>query len=892
VTGDLVDSTLPTSRKATPALPKEVNSKFFRLSNDVRPVHYVPKLSIDWKTEKFTGHQTVDLKLAKPQQSITLHAKDLRVSNVSVRVGNQVIRPVAIKTSKRSDTVTFLFDKPLPQGDAQIAMDWTGQMNNAHSTDENHRILRGLYKTGPMAITQFEASEARRLFPTFDEPDFKATWKLSLDIPKELKGYNNQEKSSQHVVGDRRHIVFKETQPITSYLSALVIGDLVAPHYTKTKNGTLIRTLATPDKAGLTGFSLPYAKSAIEFYEEYFQQPYAFGKMDLVGVPDFEVGAMENIGLVTFRETDLLIDPEVASLAQKIREVEVVDHELAHQWNGNMVSPKWWDDLWLNESFATFMAAKAEEHQEPDWHIDGEFNAGKETAMGLDSMVATHPIRAKIRNAEDANQAFDVITYEKGASVLRMLEGYIGEDVFRDGMRSYIKAHKFGNAVAEDLWNELEAASKRNAEKTGADPVPVRDLVHRWVGQKGFPLVGVERQGNTVSLKQNRFFAEAGHTDQRLWPIPVVLRYEDSRGVHEQRVLLNKRDQKVKLDAVGEVKWVDANGGARGYYRVGYSANELDALAKNLPALSAQERVELISDEYAQMKAGARTMPQFLSFLTRFQGERDNAVIEELVARLSIISNNFLDKKDEPQFRAMVRRMFQPAFQEVGWDAAPGEKQDVMLRRLELITALGVVGRDPAIAAEASARVQRMLAGDKSALPPDLQGPAASIAARTGDAKLFDTYLNYSKSTSNPHERVRYTTLLASFEDPALAKRATDMAFNDSIRSQDRSSFFAYLMRNPSAREQTWKRMQSDWTSVEKNAGGPALLQHIIQTIGLLPGRESLEQVQAFFKKQQIKDADRVTTQTVERMKQAVALQERFDGQVHQWMTQTGAAAA
>jgi puromycin-sensitive aminopeptidase len=850
----------------------------FRLPQSVRPEHYEPHLNIDFKQGAFTGRQNIDLELTQPTRTLVLHQKDLQFQGASVRVpagkGFKTLRPVAIQAAPASETVAFQFAEPIPAGKARLSMAWSGKFTNG---------LEGLYRaSSKMAITQFEPTDARRVFPSFDEPAFKATWKLGVTVDSHLRVLNNETPSSQHSNGDRRTVVFHQTQPIASYVAALVVGDFVSSKVVRTQGGTKIRVNATADQRRGMDFALPYARSAVEFYEQYFNQPYAFDKMDLVAVPNFEAGAEENVGLVTFRETDLLIDPALATLSQKIRAAGVVDHELAHQWNGNLVTPKWWDDLWLNESFANFMSAKVLRLQEPGWDTDAD-NSGAELAMQLDALESTHPVHSPVANAQEANQAFDAITYQKGEAVLRMIEGAVGETVFRDGMRSFVAAHKFGNATADDLWREIEAASQRHAQASGEPAVPVRELADAWVGQKGFPLVSVERQGDVVSLAQRRFFAEPGKADPTRWPVPMVLRFEDAAGVHEQRVLL-RDDATVKLNATGEVKWVDANGGALGYFRSHYATQDLDALLSHLDALAPIERVSLISDTWAQMKAGAVSLPAFLDLLGRFKGERNAVVLDELAGRISAVLLNYTDPRDQPAMYRWLRDFYQPIYQEVGWDSAPGEGLGVARRRVSALFGLGVVGKEPSISHEASDRVAKMLAGDNSALELDVRPNALVLAARHGDAKLFDTFLSGAQHATEPHERLRYLQLLAAFEDPQLAQRAVDFAFSGHIASQDLGTYFSALTFNSGTRDLAWTRMRKDWKWIEDHAGDSGLLQNIVRSLQNLPRAEDLASVQAFFKEHPVPSADRATQQTLERMGQALALRQRMSGGVHAWL--------
>ena len=413
-----------------------------------------------------------------------------------MRAGATEVEPVATTAAPASETVVLRFASPLARGKAALELAWAGRMTDG---------LRGLYPAGDgIVATQFEAADARRVFPCFDEPGFKAPWRLAVEAPTGVAVLSNSAPASEEDLDGRRRIRFAETPPLPTYLVALVLGRVDA-HLPVSVRGVPVRTFAQPAKLALTGFGQDVAVEVLPRLEDYFGVPYAFGKLDQVGLPEFEAGAMENAGLITYREVALLLDPATASLAQKKRVAEVVTHELAHQWFGNWVTMTWWDDLWLNEAFATWMAFKIVDQWNPAWRVWLEFDQGKAAALHLDALRSTHPVRAEIRNVAEATEAFDLITYEKGGAVLRMIEGYLGEEPFREGIRTYMRRHAKGNAVADDLWRALGEASRE----------PVVELANAWIGAPGHPVIEVARTGRTLRLSQRRFFSEPGRRRRR-----------------------------------------------------------------------------------------------------------------------------------------------------------------------------------------------------------------------------------------------------------------------------------------------------------------------------------------------------------------------------------------
>ncbi|HEY0094018.1 MAG TPA: M1 family metallopeptidase, partial [Archangium sp.] len=492
--------------------------KNFRLPLSTRPRRYAATLTLDMEAKSFTGQQTIELDLEKPSNEVILHANALQLGEVTFRAGGKSWKPADIRAVPVSETVVLRFNEALPTGSGQLDVAWTGRFTEG---------LRGLYAAGKVAATQFEAADARRLFPCFDEPAFKARWALTVRVPPGLTTLANGVLLKDEPDGNLRKLTFAETEVLSSYLVALVCGPLVGTPEEKVQ-GIPVRTWALPEKAHLTRFGQDAALAALPRLQDYFGLPYAFGKVDQVGIPDFEAGAMENAGLITYREIALLLDPATAPLSVQKRVAEVVTHELAHQWFGNWVTMVWWDDLWLNEAFATWMAYKIVDSWKPDWRVWLDFDAGKAAALHLDALRSTHPIRGEVRNANEAGESFDLITYEKGGAELRMIEGFLGEEAFREGMRQYMRKHARANAVADDLWRALANASSQ----------PVLELANAWIGQNGYPLVTVGVDGRKVTLSQRRFYSEPGVSSGERWPVPMVLRYREAGtgAIREQRV--------------------------------------------------------------------------------------------------------------------------------------------------------------------------------------------------------------------------------------------------------------------------------------------------------------------------------------------------------------------
>jgi puromycin-sensitive aminopeptidase len=848
-------------------MPHPTEDRNFRLPTGIRPTAYRAWLSVDLKSRAFSGIERIELRLDAPTDEIALHAADLDVRLARCHLGSRSLLASSIGVAAASETVLLRFPERLPEGTATLELAWGGRMSPG---------LRGLYFAGQnVAITQFEAADARRLFPCFDEPGFKATWQLTVDAPAGIQVLSNSKPLAQgRAWPGRQKVEFSKTPKLPTYLVALALGDLQAPKAGAVR-GVPVRTFAVPAKQALIPFGQQAALEALPRLWDYFGVPYAFGKLDQVGVPDFEAGAMENAGLVTYREVALLLDPAIASLAQKKRVAEVVTHELAHQWFGNWVTMQWWDDLWLNEAFATWMAYKVVDRWQPKWRVWLDFDQGKAAAMHLDALRSTHPIRAEVRNAAEAGESFDLITYEKGGAVLRMIEGYLGEDRFRAGIRQYMKRHAQANAVADDLWSALAVASKE----------PVVELANAWIRQPGFPVVRVAVEGRKVRLTQKRFFSDPGATwEPGTWPVPMVLRYGAGKGVKERRVLLEGVSDEVTLEA--EPRWLCANAGSTGFYRVEYDSSALARLRENLSALSPSERIGLLNDQWSLVRSGAAEIGAFLDLASAFGGEEDYAVLAELVGRLGAIEYRLVSEADRPRFRAFVARLFAPQLRATGWDASAKEEDAVRLRRAAAVRALGGIAREAETVREALARLERWLSGDRAALEANLNDAAVEMAARAGDASAFERFQKLFASEKDPAFRRRYLHALAAFEAPELWRRAARMSFTDEVPLQDAASFAGALLANSASREAYWGQLRGNWEALlGRLKGAPMLLRRIVEALGSLVTRQQLEEATAFLAAHPLEEAKQATAQTLERLRQDVALRERTQPAIGAWLS-------
>jgi puromycin-sensitive aminopeptidase len=847
--------------------------KNFRLPPDTRPSRYDAELRLDLAADRFEGSLTIALARGAPGRTITLHGVGLEVTAADARAAGGAGWPATATTDAESQTITLTFAEALPAGPIELRLAYRGAFSPG---------LRGLYRAGQLAVTQFEAADARRLFPCFDEPAFKAVWRIAVGgVPPADVAISNSVVVADEADGrGGRRVAFAETPPLSSYLIAVIVGPIVGSSAIDVR-GVPLRTWTTPEKGHLAAFAQETAAAVLPRLEDYFGLPYPFGKLDQIGVPDFEAGAMENAGAVTFREVALLADPATAPLAVQKRVAEVITHELAHQWFGNLVTMAWWDDLWLNEAFATWMAYKIVDDWRPSWRIWMDFEAGKGAALALDALVSAHPIRADVANAEEAGESFDAITYEKGGAVLRMVEGYLGEDRFKAGIRLYMRRHREQNATADDLWGAL-------GETSGE---PILDLANGWIRQTGYPVIDLSLDeaggATTVVLRQRRFFAEpgaaAGQPSPR-WLVPVVLRYRDAAGIKEQRVLLSGETARVRLAAEGAVTWCVGNAEARGFYRVAYDDRTLARLLPAVGELRPAERVGLVSDQWALVRADLAPVERFLDLVASFQGEEDHVVLDEIVGRLSLIEHRFLGEGDaeRDRFGAFVAGLYAARAATLGWASAPGEDDETRLRRAVLLRALVVLARDGRAVTEAARRFPA--AGGPPSVDPNLLDVVVTAAAREADDARFEDLRARARTETDPAAKRRYLHALARVERPSLAARAVELALSDDVPMQDFSSYFSVLLGNRATREAAFALLRDRWTETRAKADSPMILRRLVEALASLPERRHFDEVRAFLEAHPIEGARQAIAQTLERMRMDAALRDRILPRVGAWL--------
>jgi puromycin-sensitive aminopeptidase len=776
-----------------------------------------------------------------------------------------------VRASKFDETVTLTTRTAVPVGTARLVLRYHAPLN---------RHLRGFYAAGSgttkYAFTQCEAADARRVMPCFDEPSFKARLRIAVTVARGDTALSNAPiESEASLAGGRRRIQFAETPPLSTYLLAVAVGPLEASPV-RMSGDTPIRIWHVPGKGHLTAFALEAGAAALERLEEWFGIPYPYGKLDLVAVPDFEAGAMENPGAVFFRETLLLLDPDTVSLGEKKRAAEVIAHELAHMWYGDLVTMAWWDDLWLNEAFATWMAYRVVDAWKPEWHMWQSFEHDRAGALGLDALANTHPIYAPVRSVAEATENFDLITYEKGAAVVRMLEHWLGPDQFRAGVRLYMERHRESNAVASDLWSAL-------AEASGQD---VARVAQAWIAQPGFPLVTLTADGTTAKLKQERFFADPrvpAAKRRGRWPLPLVLKLPKDR---RQRALVDKAQQALPLEG-GRAAWVFGNADAGGFYRVLHDAETRAALLADLPGnLTAVERLALAGDQWALVRAGRAPIESFLEIADALGNEADHDVLDGIMGALAVLDEQVVPAGSlaQAQLRGWVARRFGPGLEEVGWTARADEPDTVRLRRAALVRLVGGIAEAPAVLEEARRRLEAYLA-DRSTLEPNLADPVVALAARAGDARLYDQYRDVVAAARTPHEQRRFLLHLASFRAPVLVKRTLDALLGNEIPTQDMAFVMMRLLGNTGGRDAAWSFLRKRWGALKKRLP-PLMLARLVEATPSLREPRYAREVREFFAAHPVPEAARAVKQALERFRLNAELRKRTGPPLARWLAE------
>jgi aminopeptidase N len=838
-----------------------------RLPASVIPSHYKLFIDPNIETQSFSGEETIDVQLGRASKEIVLNSLDLEVSSAEVIAGGKA-RPAQLSYDAPNEMIRLVVADALPPGPAALHLKFSGKLTAG---------LRGLYlsKTArrTYAVTQFEGTYARMMFPAFDEPGFKATFDLTVVADKQDTAISNG-----HIIRDApaadptRHALTFSTSPrMSTYLVALAVGDWQCLE--RKVDAVPIRVCAVPESKDKAQFALDVATHSMQFYNQWYGIKYPFGKLDMLAIPDYEWGGMENTASIFYRDTALLLDEATASVFSRRSHATVIAHEIAHQWFGDLVTAAWWDDIWLNEGFATWMQAKPIEAWHPEWHLEDDVAATTQQIIGLDSLSATRAIHGDPKTPAEIKEMFDGITYEKGGAVLSMLESYVGPEVFRKGVNAYLRAHANGNATSADFWQaETQVSGK-----------PVDQLMPTFVLQPGVPMLTVSSSCNgdkaQAAFTQQRFFLSperlnAGSPEQ--WQIPVCMKLEGN----EACSLVTAKKQEASLGQCPA--WLFANRNAKGYYRVDYTQAELNAVARVAESqLNAPERIALIEDTWATTRVGKNSVVDFLGLAQALRSERDLAAINLLAADLEYLNASLVPEKESAHFNEFVRKQFEANERDLGWTARSGDSDEQKAVRASL---LGILGRsgDPEAVATARALVQSYIK-DPASVEGTLVAPAFATAAAQGDAGLYEQISAALPKARSTGEYNTYLFALAQFSQANLAERTLALVDAGKVRQQQYPLLFSVLLANTHTQDAAWAYLKEHWSDLAEKVtsfGG----RGAVSTLGNFCSDERRTDVAQFFQQHPAPGAQRTVNQSLERIDNCIEFKKIQQQNMDSWM--------
>ena len=853
------------------------------LPETARPSKYRIKLQPDLKNFTFDGEQSVDLLILEATSTIVLNSIDLEISNTTLHANGTTLTSKSVTIDKDAETATLDFGETIQPGDARLEMVFTGELNNK---------LMGFYRseytsqdgeTRYLATTQFEPTDARRAFPCWDEPAKKATFEVTLVFSDEYQAVSNTPVVEEAVPGPGlKSVRFAETPIMSTYLLVFIVGNLTSIEE-RAAGGTTVGVWTTPGKEDQASFALDTSVKLLSYFNEYFGIPYPLPKLDHIAIPDFAAGAMENWGAVTYRETALLVDPDNSSAGTRQRVAEVIAHEMAHMWFGDLVTMEWWDDLWLNESFASWMGNKAVDWLFPEWEMWTQFvNMDTNRALSLDGLKNSHPIEQAVKNPAEVSQLFDAISYSKGASVIRMLENFLGEESFRKGLNRYLSSHMYDNARTEDLWSALETESGR----------PVTAIMDSWVKQMGYPVLQVEsdRTGGqtTLSVTQERFVYDRflgdgepdSDSDNEVWRVPVSA----SQGSEESAVtVMDGRQTQIDVPGSGD-GWVKLNPLQTGFFRVNYSTEDWQRLVPAIESLElhATDRLGVQNDAYALSRAGLLPVTQFLSLAQAYKNEGDASVWSDLASNLRDIEQLISDEAIHPAYQGFAREIFGPAARKIGWEPKSGEGHLDALLRSTVLSQAGSY-HDPGVTAQASERFQKYLQ-DRETLAPDLRGVVFALAAQSGGKDVYDQIWGLEGETDLAEEKIRLLMSLTRFQRPELLNSTLADSLSAKVRSQDSITLVAGVAANPKGRDLAWEFVKDNWAEFDRRYGGGGFgLMRLVSICSHFNSQEKADEVDSFFAEHPAPAAERTIRQALERVRLNIKWLEQNRQELTDW---------
>ncbi|HMA34817.1 MAG TPA: M1 family aminopeptidase [Chloroflexia bacterium] len=844
----------------------------YRLPRAVLPRQYTVALDARIDRPDYWGQVAIDLEVIESAPAIELHAQDLILTNARLTAGGTVY-PGSIELDAAREQVRVTFATALPVGAGRLEIDFRGQVSQG---------LEGLYLAQDgserLLCTQCEATSARRIFPCFDEPTFKArlAWQITTAADATVLANGVLAAATASADGSAKTWTFAPTKPLSTYLAALTIGPLASTPEMLVR-GTPLRVWALAGKEPLGAFAQAYTARLLPWYEDYFAIPYHWQKLDQVGVPGFAAGAMENVGLVLYRQSLLLMSAPTASWEQQKLIALIIAHEFAHMWFGNLVTMQWWDDLWLNEAFAQWLAFQVVATLTPEYNIWDDFQQNRARALAADALSSTHPIYSPVATSADARDLFDAITYDKGCAVLRMLHHFLGAGPFRTGLQQYLRTYAESNAVGGDLWRALQAASHE----------PVVQIMDAWVQQAGYPLIAValEQDGpeSRLHLSQERFYSSplTPPDMDTLWPVPLVIHYEDSGGTHVIQALLTERQLGLPLPVQGTLLWSYANAGEIGFYRQQLAPALLRGLLTHLDRLAPAEQVGLLGDQWALVYSGRQPIGPVLTVLAQAAHSDHYQVLAATVKYLHTLADLIEGAGDAlalQGFRTWVATLFKGRLADLGFVPQAGESRNRTQTRVAVLDALTTLAHDPDALAQARAWAARE-AGDPAAVDASLAPLFLAATAQFGDAALFDRYVEIYRQRkaagAPPQETDRYLLSFPWFRAPALTAQTLALLDSGVVPLEGMAPVLQDLFAPPWAQVAAWEYLKARWAILEELV--PSWIPAAVAITGQLPASLRADMV-AFYDAHLAGEATLSYARALEQVDQHAAFQARTQG--------------
>ncbi|KAF9928204.1 hypothetical protein FBU30_002547 [Linnemannia zychae] len=864
------------------------------LPTNVTPEHYRLKLVPDMEEFVFTGEVAINIKIHSPTHEIKLNTKKLNISTASVTIGETVHKAVSIDAAE-NQVATFKFAQTLPKGHAVFEIEFDGEIN-----DRMNGFYRSQYKNvvgdmNYMAVTQFEACDARQAFPCWDEPSIKATFDISLKIPVELEALSNMPvKEMTAVDPDYKTIHFETTPIMSTYLVAFAVGDFryIETTTTKLKKPVVCRVYTIPGLIEQGRFALEITPRILEYFAEVFGIEYPLPKLDHLAVPDFDAGAMENWGLITYRTVALLFDEKTSAAASKEQVASTVAHEIAHQWFGNLVTMEWWDHLWLNEGFATWVGTLAVDHLFPKWDTWSNFVVNEyQQGLSLDSLRSSHPIEVPVSDPHEIHQIFDAISYSKGASVIRMLSNWLTVDVFLAGIRRYLKKHKYSNATTDDLWNALSEESK----------IDVREFMNTWTRVIGIPVLNVKETETHVEVEQHRFLSTNDTTmeeDQTVWWIPLGVSPKPT-SIHDANQTMKKRkltfEKPIHKD---NDSFYLINKGFTGVFRTNYPSTAIrqigHAILAGNPNIGIADRAGLLADQSSLATSGHSRVDRLLDLIQYYKNEKAYVVWDLLLSKLDNITQVFsVNERTNRAIQHFQRKLVDSLVRELGWEFPEGEDHLTSLLRGVIISCAGRSRHEETVK-EAQRRFALFMeegADHAKALHPTVRKTAFEIAIAYGGVKEFEQVLHYYKTTPKQDQQVMCLYAIGyAVHGKEQIQRVFEFALSDDVRPQDFPYILSGLSTNIGARHAAWDWIKTNWqTLVSRYTGNMGMLGYCIKIpLNKMADLTVLKDLEEFFADKNTKDFERDLEQAKEGLRIRSNWVARDGAALESWLIEQG----